>query len=92
MKGNGLAFRPVGLAMHRIGKYRVVNSVGLAADTLLQHWPADDGEDFSEAVMACLDGLYDRIPPEDVRTAFIKAAREANIIVIELVRPAHPRN
>ncbi|APO78893.1 hypothetical protein AM571_PC01160 (plasmid) [Rhizobium etli 8C-3] len=92
MKRNGLAFQPVGLAMHCIGKYRVVNSVGLAADTLLQHWPTDDGEDFSEAVMACLDGLYDRIPPEDVRAAFIKAAHEANIIVVELVRSAHPRN
>ncbi|TCU15337.1 uncharacterized protein DUF982 [Rhizobium sullae] len=88
MKGNSLAFRPVGLAMHCIGEYRVVNSVRRAAETLLQRWPIDDGEDFSEAVMACLEGLHNRVPPEDVRAAFIKAAHEANVMVIELVKAA----
>jgi sugar/nucleoside kinase (ribokinase family) len=92
MKGNSLAFRPVGLAMHSIGGCRVINSVERAAETLLQRWPIDDGEDFSEAVMACLDGLHNRIPPEDVRAAFIKAAREANMIVIQSVKPAHSFN
>ncbi|QPB23071.1 DUF982 domain-containing protein [Rhizobium sp. 007] len=77
MKQNNLAVRPIGLTMHCIAEYRVVNSVSRAAETLLQRWSIDDGEDFSEVVMVCLEGLHNRVPLEDVRAAFIKAAHEA---------------
>jgi hypothetical protein len=77
MKENSLAFRPVGLTMHCIAEYRVVHSVRRAPETLRQRWSIDDGEDLSEAVMVCLEGLHNRAPLENVRAAFIKAAHDA---------------
>jgi len=76
-------FQPVGLAMHGIGRYSVVHSVEEAAEALLKEWPDDSGDRFCEAVKACLDGIHDLLSPNEVRKAFICAAREARVMVIE---------
>ncbi|KKX25312.1 DUF982 domain-containing protein [Rhizobium sp. LC145] len=84
MKSDNLRhFRPVGLAMHSIGRYIVVHSVEEAAEALLTGWPTDDGEAYFEAVKVCFDGRHDRATPEDVRRALIRAAFEANVMVIQ---------
>ncbi|MFB9948293.1 DUF982 domain-containing protein [Rhizobium puerariae] len=84
MKSNSLhQFRPVGLVMHDLGQYRVVHSVEETAEVLLREWPADDGEDFCEAVKTCFEGMHDKATPDAVRAALIKAAREVNVMVIE---------
>ena len=89
MKQHTLMFRPLGLAMPCIGEYRVVNSVHSAAITLLQHWPADDGEDFADAIIACLDAIYGDTTPERVRSALLSAAAEANVTVLEVAPVPH---
>lgn len=76
-------FRPVGLASVGLGHYVVINSVWDAARTLLHDWPVDDGEEYFEAVKFCLDAIIGDLSPENVRAAFIRAAQEAGITVIE---------
>ncbi|EJZ21468.1 DUF982 domain-containing protein [Rhizobium sp. Pop5] len=76
-------FRPVGLASVGLAHYAVVNSVWDAARALLHDWPVDDGEEYFEAVKACLDAIVGDLSPECVRVAFIRAAQEAGIAVIE---------
>ncbi|MFS2174792.1 MULTISPECIES: DUF982 domain-containing protein [Rhizobium] len=76
-------FRPVGLASIGLAHYAVINSVWDAARTLLHDWPVDDGEEYFEAVKACLDAIIGDLPPEHVRAVFIRAAQEAGIAVIE---------
>ncbi|MBX4924939.1 DUF982 domain-containing protein [Rhizobium binae] len=77
-------FRPVGLASMGLGHYAVINSVWDAARTLLHDWPVDDGEEYFEAVKACLDAIIGDLPPDYVRAAFVRAAQEAGIAVIEV--------
>ncbi|KRB60661.1 hypothetical protein ASE04_23380 [Rhizobium sp. Root708] len=89
MKQHTLMFRPLGLAMPCIGEYRVVNSVHSAATTLLQHWPVDDGEDFADAIIACLDAIYGQTTLERVRSALLRAAAEANVSVLEVAPVPH---
>ncbi|KEC75596.1 hypothetical protein RLPCCGM1_c0975 [Rhizobium leguminosarum bv. phaseoli CCGM1] len=43
----------------------------------------DDGEEYLEAVKACLDAIIGDLPPDHVRAAFVRAAQEAGIAVIE---------
>ena len=81
--GQTANFRPVGLASVGLGHYVVINSVWDAARTLLHDWPVDDGEEYFEAVKSCLDAIIGDLPPENVRTVFIRAAHEAGIAVIE---------
>jgi len=69
--------------MHAIGRYSVVRSVEEAAAELLKHWPTDDGEAYLEAIKMCHDAMHDRATPEQVRRALIKAAHEANIMVMQ---------
>ncbi len=72
-------FQTVTLVMDDAGEYRQITSVHDAAETLLKHWPVDDGEWYLTAVQACLDALKGRISPELAREALIKAADEAGI-------------
>lgn len=57
-----------------------------AARVLLSMWPDEDGEHYVIAVKACLDAINREIEPEMARAALIKAAEEANITVITIVR------
>ncbi|WP_047462153.1 DUF982 domain-containing protein [Rhizobium rhizogenes] len=66
-------------------KCRVIRTVRDAAVTLISDWPSDDGEEYFAAVMACLDALYDVIPPDAVRDALIRAADEEHILYISVV-------
>ncbi|MGK6317702.1 DUF982 domain-containing protein [Neorhizobium sp. DT-125] len=75
-------FGPVGLAMHETGRYIVLHSVEEAAEELLKHWPTDDGEAYFEAIKTCFDGMHGKATPEQVRRALIRAAIEANIMVV----------
>jgi hypothetical protein len=52
-----------------------------ASNFLLHHWPIQDGKLHPEAWKVCLAVLTGERPPDDARTAFIKAAREAAIFV-----------
>lgn len=65
------------------GGTRRINSVHQVAELLLQHWPVENGEDYVAAVRVCLEAMLGAVPPEAVRDALIKAAREAGISVMQ---------
>lgn len=75
-------FAPVQIAIRAGGGYLVVDTIEKAIECLIQQWPGQKGEAFEEAVQACIDGINHRIPAEDVRQAFIKAANEAGIRIL----------
>ncbi|NLS20356.1 DUF982 domain-containing protein [Rhizobium sp. P40RR-XXII] len=62
---------------------RRINTVQDAVETLLDHWPIDDGEEYLTAVHVCLDAIHGRIAPEAVRDAMVKAAEEAGVSVLQ---------
>lgn len=78
------SFPSVQLAVHGLGKYRVINTVEQAAETLLDRWPADEhGEAFEQALEVCVKAMNDAEAPAAVRAALIKAAEEAEIGIRE---------
>ncbi|AYG62698.1 DUF982 domain-containing protein [Rhizobium jaguaris] len=76
-------FSAVTLVMGGTDGYRRVNSVREAAETLLEHWPIEDGEEYVTAVRICLDAMMGVTCPEAAREAFIKAAKEAGISLLQ---------
>jgi hypothetical protein len=76
-------FSAVTLVMGGTEGYRRVNSVQDAAETLLEHWPIEDGEEYVTAVRICLDAMMGVVCPEAAREAFIKAAEEAGISLLQ---------
>jgi hypothetical protein len=77
-------FPALRLVVHGREKYKVIRTVRDAAVTLISDWPSDDGEEYVTAVRACLDALYDIVPPEAVREALIRAADEEHILYISV--------
>ena len=62
---------------------RRINTVRDAVETLLEHWPIDEGEEYLTAVHVCLDAIHGRIAPEAVRDAMLRAAEEAGVSVLQ---------
>lgn len=62
---------------------RRIETVRDAAETLLKHWPTDDGEEYLTAIQICLDAVHGRVEPETVRDAVAKAAEEAGMSVLQ---------
>ncbi|NLS06255.1 DUF982 domain-containing protein [Rhizobium sp. P32RR-XVIII] len=79
------AFPPLMLVMSGSEKYRLVKSVGDAAEALFASWPFDDGEEYLVAVKTCLEALHGKTAAADARAALIRAAEEAGIPVITVV-------
>ena len=75
------SFPSVKLAVHGLGKYRVVRTVQEAAETLMERWPTHEGEAFEDALKTCLSVMQGSEGPEAVRAALIRAAREADVDV-----------
>ncbi|CAN7155225.1 DUF982 domain-containing protein [Rhizobium sp. LjRoot254] len=69
----------VDLQLHGIGGYRTVGSTEDAARCLLELWPRDSGKAFMAAQRACLAALEGKATAAKARSAFIKAAEEADI-------------
>lgn len=84
MKRNILKpFSAVTLVLGGNEEYRRVNSVREAAEMLLEHWPTDDGEEYLTAIRLCLDAMIGAVPPDTAREAFIRAAEEAKIPLMQ---------
>jgi hypothetical protein len=75
-------FPPLKIAVHGISTYRSVSTVREASECLMEYWPSHHGKAFEAALQACLDAMNDKVPPERVREALIRAAKEAKISVI----------
>ncbi|AIC28086.1 hypothetical protein IE4803_CH02961 [Rhizobium etli bv. phaseoli str. IE4803] len=78
-------FVPVVLVVSGDEEHRLVRSLSDVADALMVAWPTDDGEEYIAAVKACVDAIQGNIPAKVARAAFIRAAEEAGIPVIEVV-------
>ncbi|QND45163.1 DUF982 domain-containing protein (plasmid) [Rhizobium lusitanum] len=76
-------FPAVTLVMEGTGEYRRVNSVQAATETLLEHWPIEDGEEYLSAIRVCLDAMMGVVHPDAAREALIKAAAEAGVPVMQ---------
>ncbi|ARO32416.1 hypothetical protein NXC12_PD00141 (plasmid) [Rhizobium etli] len=87
MNWNALStFTPVGLTLSGRPVRKVVRTLGDAAHILIKYWPSDDGEEYVSAVKACVDAISGRIAPEQFREAFLRAADEAGITTLTVVR------
>lgn len=63
------------------GNKRNICSVAEAAEWLVMYWPIKEGKKLIEARQACRDALAGRITCTKARSAFIEAAREADIYI-----------
>ncbi|MDF0700455.1 DUF982 domain-containing protein [Rhizobium sp. MC63] len=80
------AFTPVGLALRGTRTRKIVGTLGDAAQILINEWPSDDGEEYIAAVKACVDAISGQIAPEQFREALLRAADEAGIAALTVVR------
>jgi hypothetical protein len=80
-----LPFDSVTVATSEIGRFRNVVSVDQAADFLAHSWPPKRGPSYFAARVACLDALEYAASADDVRDAFIKAAKESEIYIGERI-------
>jgi len=81
-----LAFTPVGVVLRGMPTRRVVRTLGDAAHLLMKEWPSDDGEEYMAAVKACVDAISGKMGPEQFREALLRAAWEAGIATLTVVR------
>ena len=72
---------PVVVANAEADVFVLVHKAYEAAAYLLEFWPKQDGEAFFEAIRICADAFDGAVPEEDVRSAFLAAARDADIAV-----------
>ncbi len=77
-----LAFAPLGIAAQDGDEIHSINSIAQAIEYLTTKWPIRYGDAFEEALQACVDGVKGRVSPEQVRSAFLKAADAARMRVI----------
>jgi hypothetical protein len=75
----------------RVGeRYKPVDTVMGAAELLLQEWPLGAGEEYLNALQACLTALKENGPVEAVAEALILAADEALICYLSIVKRRTP--
>jgi hypothetical protein len=65
------------------GQMLNVASIHEASELLAHHWPKNGGRKHTDARKACLGGFGGTMSADDVRTAFIGAAKEVGIYVWE---------
>jgi hypothetical protein len=62
-------------------RYRTITNTAEAARALIDEWPIKTGKELKRAEAACLAVLVGNGDPDEARTAFLKAAREADVFV-----------
>ena len=78
-------FAPLMLVMGGQKENRLVRSLRDMAEALIIAWPLDDGDEYVTAVKACVDALQGDLPIEEARAALIRAAEEAEILVLGVI-------
>lgn len=87
MNGNtSSTFTPIALVLRGRPAHKVVRTLGDAAYILIKDWPSDDGVEYVSAVSACVDAISGQIAPEQFREVFLRAADEAGIAALTVVR------
>ncbi len=72
---------PVVVTNAEANVFVVVHNTLEAAAYLLEFWPDQQGKAFFEAIRVCADSFDGAVEEEDVRDAFLAAAKDANIAV-----------
>ena len=70
-------FKPVTIKLQGRARYDVVRDAHEALKLLAMEWPIESTPAVSEATRLCLKLLNDDAEPNDVRQAFVVAAKEA---------------
>lgn len=66
----------------RFGFPELIDGPLQALNCLAQRWPTVGGEAYVKARHLCMAALGDRVPCETVRTAFVAAAEEADVLAL----------
>lgn len=74
---------PVSVELHGPGDYELIFCTRDAADCMLGDWPVDDGERFHDALRTFMLVMDGRAEPDEAREAFVAAAKEAGVFVVE---------
>jgi hypothetical protein len=86
-----LPFHHVTISAGHGVRMQTIASVEEAAEFLTQHWPEEKGRKFRSARQICLDAMAGRETAKHARSAFVAAAKEADIYVAERTpSPANP--
>ena len=67
-------------------RYKLVQTVADAAMVLVEDWPCDDGEEYINALVVCLNAYQHAVPARAAREALIRAADEVRIPHLSIVR------
>jgi hypothetical protein len=67
-------------------RYKPVDTVAGAAEILLHEWPSTVGKAYLNALEACLRALQDRGPTDAVPEALMRAADEAFMCYIRVIK------
>jgi hypothetical protein len=79
---NSMSFRPVQVRIRGHNGYDVVSDAHDALKLLATEWPIQSSPVVSRATLECLKALNDDAEPDQVRRAFIAAAREAHLDLV----------
>lgn len=72
---------PITFETMTLGQYRTISSASEAAHVLMGAWPIADGRALRKACDTCLSVLDGKETPEAARKAFIRAAKEADVLI-----------
>ncbi|MGV2184573.1 DUF982 domain-containing protein [Rhizobium rhizogenes] len=80
--GGQRSFAPVRIVSELTDEYQIIDSVEGFAQYLLEALPLRNVEVCEKALQVCIDGLSDRLSPEQVRETLIWMATEECISII----------
>lgn len=71
------------LALEAPGKFTTIGNLQQASWALIEDWPIEDGEALDRALLVIEAAIKGKKTSEEARSAFIAAAREAQIEIRE---------
>ncbi len=83
--GTSSEFRAIGLILNGTERYKLIRTVADAAEVLVRDWPCDDGEEYINALVACLNAYKGAVSAEVARQTLIRAADEVSIPYLTVV-------
>ena len=75
--------KAVTLALEAPGKFTTISNLQQASWALIEDWPIEDGEALDRALLVIEAAIKGKKTSEEARSAFIAAAREAQIEIRE---------
>jgi hypothetical protein len=75
--------KPVTLALGEPKEWVVIRTTQAAALALVEQWPQDEGPALKRACIVCANVLTGKRTPEEARQAFVEAAIEAEVPMLD---------